>query len=326
MCINPLLELPLTVFMKVLFISSGNKGKISGPVANQAASIRQYAEDIHIEIYSVKGKGVSGYLKNIRSLKQKIKSFDPDLIHAHYSFCGFLSALTFTKKPVITSLMGSDLHLKVHWRMILSIVSLFWKAIIIKSEAMRKPYLFTKTHVIPNGVDLLKYPYTEKETARTLLGLSPDKIYVLFLADPQRKEKNFPLTEQAFRVLDVPGAELLVRHGIPHEQTSLYYYAADVLVLSSVYEGSPNVIKEALVCNCPVVSTRVGDVELLFGGVEGHFIAGADVVDFSKKMGEAIQFSIKNNRTSGRTRIVNLGLDAETITGKIVSLYKNVTA
>lgn len=312
--------------MKVLFVSSGNKDKTSGPVANQAASIRQYAKEVHIEMYAVKGKGVSGYVKNIRALKQKIKSFDPDLIHAHYSFCGFISALTFTKKPVITSLMGSDLHLKVYWRMILSVASLSWKAIIIKSEAMRKPYLFAETHVIPNGVDFLKYPHMEKEKARALLGLSPDKIYVLFLADPQRKEKNFPLTEQAFHALDIPGAELLVRHGIPHEQTSLYYYAADVLSLSSVYEGSPNVIKEALVCNCPVVSTKVGDVETLFGGAEGHFIAGSDVAGFSKKMSEAIRFSIKNNRTGGRKRITDLGLDAETVTGKIVSLYKRITA
>lgn len=310
--------------MKVLFVSSGNKDKTSGPVANQAASIMQYAKDVEIGMYAVKGKGVSGYLKNIRSLKQKIKSFDPNLIHAHYSFCGFLSTLTFAGKPVIVSLMGSDLHLKAHWRMLLSITSLFWKAVIVKSEVMQKKYLFAKTYIIPNGVDFLKYPPMEKEAARSLLGLSPDKIYVLFLADPQRKEKNFQLVEHAFRALNMPGAELLVRYGIPHEQTRLYYYATDVLALSSIYEGSPNVIKEALVCNCPIVSTRVGDVEILFNSTAGNFIAEQDVVDFSEKMNEAIRFSKENNRTRGREKITQLGLDAKTVTTKIISLYKSV--
>ncbi len=310
--------------MKVLFVSSGNRGKASAPVANQAGSIDRYAEDANIKMYAVKGKGVSGYLQNIRSLKKTIKSYDPDLIHAHYSFCGFLSILTFTGKPVITSLMGSDLQLKFHWRVMLSVASLFWKAIIIKSEAMRKRYVFAPTYVIPNGVDFAKYSHLEKEKARAMLGLSPDKIYVLFLADPQRKEKNFLLTEQAFRALAIPGAELLVKHGIPHEETKLYYYAADVLALSSLYEGSPNVVKEAMVCNCPVVSTRVGDVEILFGETPGHFIAGSDISGFSEKMYEAIRFSVAHNRTGGRNRIIALELDAETVAKKIVSLYRQV--
>jgi teichuronic acid biosynthesis glycosyltransferase TuaC len=124
----------------------------------------------------------------------------------------------------------------------------------------------------------------------------------------------------------MPNSELLVKYGIPHEQTRLYYYAVDVLALSSIYEGSPNVIKEALVCNCPVVSTPVGDVEILFGGSEGNYTAGPDVVLFSEKMKEAIRFSKEKNRTNGRQRIIELRLDAETVTAKIKSLYKSVTA
>lgn len=309
--------------MKVLFVISGNKDKTSGLAVNQAVSIMQNDPSLVVDYYYVKGKGFLGYLKNVKPLKQKIKGYNPDVIHAHYSFCGFLSALSLTRKPIVTSLMGSDLHLKFHWRVILFFASLFWKAIIVKSEGMRKPYLLAKTQVIPNGVNLNKYPEISKEEARHQLKLKPGKLYVLFLADPARREKNFHLAEQAFKKLNLNNAELLVVHNIPHENTRLYYYAVDVVVMSSLYEGSPNVVKEAMVCNCPLVSTDVGDVRNLFEGLEGTYIAGFEVADYAQQLQKAIGFS-KQQRTIGREKIVSMGLDSATVAKRITTLYKTL--
>jgi glycosyltransferase involved in cell wall biosynthesis len=310
--------------MKVLFVLSGNKDKTSGLVANQAQSILQADPAINIDYFYVKGKGLSGYLKNRKPLRQKIKEFDPALIHAHYSFCGFLAALTFSGKPIVTSLMGSDLHLRFSWRFILFFASFFWKAIIVKSQGMKKNYLAAKTYVIPNGVDLSKYPSLEKKEARHKLGLDQEKTYVLFLADPKRKEKNVELAKQAFQQLNMENAELLIVHDIPHDQTRLYYYAVDILVLTSLYEGSPNVVKEAMVCNCPVVSTDVGDIKILFETVEGNYMAGFDVSSFSEKLKQALVFSKQYHRTKGRAKIVSLGINADHIAAKIISVYKSV--
>jgi N-acetyl sugar amidotransferase len=307
--------------MKILFVLSGNNDKSSSLVINQAESIISYNDKIKVEYYLVKGKGIKGYLSNVKPLRQRIKEFNPDVIHAHYSFCGFLSFLCFSKKPIVTSLMGSDLHLKMHWRLALFITSAFWDAIIVKSQAMKKKFLLTKSYIIPNGVDFNKYIHIDKDDARKQLGLDLEKQYILFLANPQRPEKNFDLARRACEKISSNQTKLLVVHNIQHEITRLYYYAVDVLILTSFYEGSPNVIKEAMVCNCPVVSTAVGDVKTLFENVEGNFIGKFDSVDFAEKINAALVFAKEKGRTKGRTKISELGIDSATIANKLVHIY-----
>ena len=103
---------------------------------------------------------------------------------------------------------------------------------------------------------------------------------------------------------------------------SYYYSAADVVLLTSVTEGSPNVIKEAMACNCPIVSTDVGDVREVLGNTEGCYISGLDPVEVAEKTKKALEFSYTKGRTKGRQRIIELGLDSESIAKKIVEVYK----
>ena len=53
-----------------------------------------------------------------------------------------------------------------------------------------------------------------------------------------------------------------------------YMARASLLVLSSVYEGFPSVVPEALACGCPVVSTRCpgGVAEALDDGLYGRLV------------------------------------------------------
>jgi len=95
--------------MKVLFVSSGNSEfGISPIVKNQGESLKQ--NGIDLDYFTIKGKGINGYLKNIPILKKYLKAHHYDIIHAHYSFCGWVTKLTLTKIPVIVSLMGSDTY------------------------------------------------------------------------------------------------------------------------------------------------------------------------------------------------------------------------
>jgi glycosyltransferase involved in cell wall biosynthesis len=100
--------------------------------------------------------------------------------------------------------------------------------------------------------------------------------------------------------------------------------ASDVLILSSLHEGSPNVIKEAMACNCPIVTTNVGDVKWVLDNTDGCYISSFDPKEYVEKIKLALEFSEKNGRTKGRDRIIELGLDSVTIAKKIINVYQKV--
>jgi N-acetyl sugar amidotransferase len=304
--------------LKVLFISSGNNN-LDCPIAiNQANSIQKHYPQAQIEHYRVLGKGFFGYLKNIKPLKQKINAIDPDIIHSHYSFCGYLAVLSFPRKPIVASLMGSDVQLKGIWKMFLLFFSNFWDTIIVKSQDMKEKCGIKKAIIIPNGVDFENYEFIPKQEAKKALDLDINKNYITFLADPSRPEKNHKLAKQAFDKIRRDDRELLTVYNIPHTKTRLYYYASDAIIMTSKYEGSPNVIKEAMACNKPIVSTMVGDVDTLLMNLQGCYIAQNDKDSFAFALEEALNFK---EETSGKQRLLELGIDSKSVSSKIIDLY-----
>jgi glycosyltransferase involved in cell wall biosynthesis len=89
-------------------------------------------------------------------------------------------------------------------------------------------------------------------------------------------------------------------------------------------EGSPNVVKEAMACNCPVVATDVGDVGWLFEDEPGYFLTEFEAGDLAQKIRMALSFAEQKGRTRGRERIRKLGLDSQSVARRIVSVYKRV--
>ena len=97
--------------------------------------------------------------------------------------------------------------------------------------------------------------------------------------------------------------------------------AVDAFVMTSFTEGSPQVIKEAMACGCPIVSVDVGDVKDRIGKLPGCYIADRDAEAIAKKLKEALAFE---GRTLGRATVMDDGLSNESIASRIITIYKSV--
>ncbi len=322
--------------MRVLFVFSGNfKAFPVSPFTHaQAESLR--ARGIEVDYFAIRGKGWKNYLRNVGPLRRHLKVHRYDIIHAHYSLCGWVAVLAaLGRVPVVVSLMGDDAQGtfvapgRIEWKsripiLMTQLLQPFVRAVVSKSpDLARVVWRRNISYVIPNGVRLEQFQCIPGG-CRQALGLRPDRQYVLFLGNPADPNKNIALAREAVRRLGRPDVELLHPYPTSHEQVVQYLNSTDVLVLCSFGEGSPNVIKEAMACNCPVVSTPAGDAAWVLGDTPGCYIADYSAVHFAEALQQALRFAREHGRTRGRERLLALGLDAETVAWRIESVYRQV--
>ena len=200
----------------------------------------------------------------------------------------------------------------------------FLKAIIYKSANLAKAIHRKKIgYLVPNGVRLDQFKLYEGG-CREELGLDPQKRYVLFLGNPEDTNKNMLLVKAALQHLNRPDVELLNIFGVDHDTVVKYLNSVDVFTLCSFAEGSPNVVKEAMACNCPMVVTPAGDAAWVAGDTEGCYVSDYDPETFAGHLRQALEFAATHKRTRGRDRLIELGLDAPSIAKKIITIYQKI--
>jgi teichuronic acid biosynthesis glycosyltransferase TuaC len=209
---------------------------------------------------------------------------DFDVIDAHYFYPDGVAAVLLARhfgKPVTVTARGSDLN-------ILSLYAaprhmIRWAAehadgLITVSTALGDRLVelgiaAERVTVLRNGVDLALFRPHDRATSRQRLGLSgpvllsvgnlvplkrhelaiealahlPDASLVIVGVGPEKRS-----LEDLARRLGL-GERVRFLDNMPQENLAEVYSAADVLILMSRHEGSPNVLLEAMACGTPVL-------------------------------------------------------------------------
>jgi glycosyltransferase involved in cell wall biosynthesis len=301
----------------VLFVCSGNKNGVCTPAITQQANALE-KRGVKISFFKVRRKGIVGYLRGAIELKKWLKNNKYDLIHAHYGLSGIMATLAGAK-PLVVSLMGSDVF-GAEWifRLVAFFAKSVWPVTIVKSEAMARKIGGARTLVIPNGVDMDLFREMSKAEARRKCGFSKPRV-VLWPADPARKVKNYELAEATMQCLGRDDVGLETVFGVETFKMPDYYNAANAVLVTSRWEGSPNVVKEALACNVPVVSTPVGDVEDRIKDLDNCSVCLPSPKLLAKALEKAIDSDV---RPDGRNKIKEL--DNNIVVRKILTLYSKI--
>ncbi len=271
------------------------------------------------------------YLRGIRQVRRRIRDKHYDLIHAHFGLSGWVARWQ-RRVPLVVSFMGDDVLGRPARNGRITVVGRLLQisgftlarladAVIVKSPQMANKLRVSSAHIIPNGVDLNLFHPVDQVLARRTLGLDPDKKFVLFPYNPGEARKRYDLIQAAVsqaREMN-PGLEILVVRSLQQEQVATYMNAADVLVMASMLEGSPNAVKEAMATNLPVITVDVGDAADLIGPTEGCYLVPRETTTIADKI---IEVCRRGGRTNGREWIRKLSM--EMVAHQIVDVYAAV--
>lgn len=304
--------------MKIMVVANYNPGYFSPFVLEQIDALQH--EGIEVGTYGIVGKGLIGYLSNLRGIRRKIREFQPDLIHAHYGLSGLCANLQRTK-PVVTTYHGSDIH-SGGWILKLSKIAMRLSAynIFVSKRLMELAgYVKGNVCILSCGIDLGTIQEMPKVTAREKLGIDIHRKIGLFSGAYDNYIKNYSLAKAAVdRLKDVELKEL---KGYSREEVNLLMNACDFQITTSFRESGPLVVKEAMACGTPVVSVDVGDVREVIGDTEGCYIAERNPDDIATKIKMALTFK---GKTNGRQRIIDLGLSNDIVAKRLINIYEAV--
>ena len=309
--------------MRLLLVArkkSGYYKDMSPFVYEQGEALRTLGNEV--EYFLVDGKGLLSYFKARRPLLDKIREFAPDIVHAHYGLSG-ITAVLQNKVPVVTTFHNGE-TLGFWQNIFSSFFSLRASYMVYVAQHIYEKTFFKRKRdyaILPCGVDLDECAITDYKQARLELGFDVGKKYVLFGGAFDNLRKNYPLLKNGIELLHRDDIVTKEMKGLSRAEVSKLLCACDLFALPTKSEGSPQALKEAMACNCPIMATDVADIKYLLGDIEGHFICSFEPKDVAAVLAEALSF---DSRTKGRERIMELGLENQQVAERLMNIYKNV--
>lgn len=227
-------------------------------VKEQVDSLLEQYPDMTIDVRIIEGERPRwAYLREIPLLPAIVKRGGYDIVHAHFGLT--LVSTLLVRAPVVVTFHGSDL-LVIPTKHISRLLAPLTSKVIVVSQRLRGTLGYGE--VIPCGIPVQNFalPATYENKPGSKI---PGELKVLFPSDPANRIKDYGLFQAARQELERRGNRVEEVHlvNIPRAMVRKVYWHCDLMLLTSLSEGSPTVIKEAIAAKLPFVSVDVGDVK-----------------------------------------------------------------
>jgi glycosyltransferase involved in cell wall biosynthesis len=308
-------------------------------IKSQTESLRNEGWKVFLGIVDVR-TSVRGVLRNIRRLTKAVAKTKPGLVHAQYgSVTAAVARLIKGPLPLVVSFCGDDLlgspNPGVTWRVREKCAREIglWAAgraaaIIVKSRNLLEalpPNLKANASVLPNGVDTSWFRPMNRDECRARLGWETKAKVVLFNASINDNQncKNPALARATVDILarSTANVSLHMLSNASQEEVRLIMNAADCLLMTSLHEGSPNIVKEAMSCGLPVVSVPCGDVAERLKATHPGGVYSYDAAALAKGIQEIFRTGCRSN---GHEQIVSQGLTTVKMAERLIGIYRRI--
>jgi teichuronic acid biosynthesis glycosyltransferase TuaC len=307
-------------------------------VHEQAKGLRSIGLDVRVLFVDRRRDGPMAYHRLNSEVPRAVAEFEPDAIHVMYG--GVMAdqiARRHHFRPVVVTFHGSDLlgeNLSGWARKIISRYGVYCsrsaaraaEGVVVVARhlagALPGAAMAQKIRVIPCGIDLERFKPMDPLACKRRLGWDPGAFHVLFASSNGDPVKRPWLAEAAVAQMPSSGRppELHYLSSIPNEEVPVWLNASDALLLTSMHEGSPTVVKEALACGLPVVSVDVGDVAERIEDIQGCYLAPPQPAELAGKLSLV---RARGKRLNCRTQLGELSIGS--VAQKLKQFYQEIT-
>lgn len=294
-------------------------------VKEQVESLQKIGVDCEVFYCDGQNKGFKKYITYLPKLWWRSLFGGYDIIHCHHALSAVL--LTMTGAPLFKKVVLSYQNdpTKEWGDKMFKIFNLWFKKFIIKNTS---PYLKYKKFVyLPNGCNQVFFVPMDMTECRKKLGWDEDKQYIIYMDSNKgvRTQKRKDRFDEVISLLNSKygwNAEAVVMRNVDRPLVPLYLNAANLHMISSDFEGSPNSVKECMCCNTPVVSTPVGNVPEMIGDILGAYVTEGFA---SEELAEACDKVLRSKEPfDGRDKFLAKGYGMVTVAEKLKSLYEKI--
>ncbi len=320
--------------MRLMMVIAGKPEGREFPFARRQATILRERFGAEVEIFFLQDRMSPLRLwKARRAFKQQLREFRPDLVLVHYGTVTALFTVLSSAVPVVITFHGSDLNptpsdgrvRDLLGRLFSQLAAFFAAGIICVSEGLRDRLWWRREEVsvLPMGVDLRTFKPMDRQQCRAMMDWTTEERIVLF-NNNNPGVKRLDIATAAMELVRATGinARLIsLEGGIAPERMPVMMNAADALLLCSDREGSPTMVKEAMACGLPVVTSDVGDVKERLRGV----MPGAVVEQTAEALARALcEVLTTPRRSNGPGSAVENGVDADTLDARTFAMLRSL--